>query len=288
MQANIIKDIQLLSNPILDYFFIVITLLGSSGFYFLLLPIFYWCIDKRFGLKLGLMLISSIYVNTVIKEVTMLSRPIGYPGIRSIFTQSAGGYSFPSGHAQGSATLWGTIMVHYKNKTINIVGITLVLLISLSRLYLGVHWPMDIVGGIFIALLIVFVGELTDSIIIESKIDIPFRYKILLSLLIPIILIILFPYKDNFEYMGIMSGVLLGYFIDQKYFGFTVENILTNHFIKLIIGIVIFFSLQTGLKLIFPYTNIFNMIRYGATGLWMSLGAPWVFYKLKLCSKTVN
>jgi hypothetical protein len=234
------------------------------------------------------MLISSIYVNTVIKEVTMLSRPIGYPGIRSIFTQSAGGYSFPSGHAQGSATLWGTIMIHYKNKTINIVGITLVLLISLSRLYLGVHWPMDIVGGILIALLIVFVGELTDSIIIEGKIDIPFRYKILLSLLIPIILIILFPYKDNFEYMGIMSGVLLGYFIDQKYFGFTVENILTNHFIKLIIGIVIFFSLQTGLKLIFPYTNIFNMIRYGASGLWLSLGAPWVFYKLKLCSKTVN
>ena len=137
--SNIIKDIQLLSNPILDYFFILITSLRSSSFYFLILPLFYWCIDRRFGVKLGLMLISSIYVNTIIKEITTVARPIGSPGIRSILTQSAGGYSFPSAHAQVSVTLWGTMIVHYKNRTINIIGIVLILLISFSRLYLGLQ-----------------------------------------------------------------------------------------------------------------------------------------------------
>nr|WP_232195840.1 phosphatase PAP2 family protein [Thermoanaerobacter sp. X514] len=116
MQAEILKAIQTISNPFLDYFFIAVTMLGSSGFYFIFIPLFYWCVDKRFGLKLGLILISSIYVNTVLKEITKIARPIGYPGIRSIFTQSAGGYSFPSGHAQGSTTVWGTLMVHYQKK----------------------------------------------------------------------------------------------------------------------------------------------------------------------------
>lgn len=287
MQAAIIKDIQLLSNPIMDYIFIAITMLGSSGFYFLVLPAFYWCINKRFGLKLSVILISSIYVNTIVKEVTMVQRPIGYPGIKSIFTQSAGGYSFPSGHAQGSTTLWGTLMIHYKKKWLNILGIAIIVLVSLSRLYLGVHWPVDIFGGILIAVLIIIVGELVDNILIESKVDIPFIYKMILSIALPALLIIIFPYKDNFEYMGLLSGVLMGYFIDEKYYAFTVNNKVNKQIYKIIIGAIIFLVLQSGLKFILPYTDIFNAIRYGISGLWLSIGAPLVFNKLKLNQKTV-
>lgn len=287
MQAAIIKDIQLLSNPILDYIFIGITMMGSSYFYFLVLPIFYWCVDKRFGLKIGIILLSSIYVNTVVKNVTMVQRPIGYPGIRSIFTQSAGGYSFPSGHAQGTTTFWGTLMFKYNRKCINILGIASIILVSLSRLYLGVHWPVDIIGGILIAVLIIIVGELVDSIIVESKFDIPLAYKIILAIIVPTALIILFPYTENFEYMGLASGILIGYFIDGQYFGFTVTNTIKNQIYKIIIGVSIFLVLLSVLKYVLPYTNVFNALRYFICGLWFSIGAPLTFNKFKLNKRTL-
>jgi len=251
------------------------------------LPIFYWCVDKRFGLKIGIILLSSVYVNTVVKNVTMVQRPIGYPGIRSIFTQSAGGYSFPSGHAQGTTTFWGTLMVKYNRKCINVLGIASIVLVSLSRLYLGVHWPVDIIGGILIAVLIIIIGELVDSIIVESKFDIQLAYKVILAIIVPTALIILFPYTENFEYMGLASGILIGYFVDEKYYAFTVSNSIKKQIYKVMIGALIFLALQNGLKYILPYTNVFNTVRYLICGLWLSIGAPLTFNKLKLNKRTL-
>lgn len=288
MQAEILKAIQTISNPFLDYFFIAVTMLGSSGFYFIFIPIFYWCVDKRFGLKLGLILISSIYVNTILKEITKIARPIGYPGIRSIFTQSAGGYSFPSGHAQGSTTVWGTLMVHYQKKWLWYIGIAVVLLVSFSRMYLGVHWPIDIIGGILIAVLIVILSELIDSIVKESNFNISLSFKIILSILIPALLILIFPHKDIYEYMGLISGTLIGYFIDKEKFDFTVNAPLQKQILKLLIGIIVFFVLKEGLKFVLPSGNIFNAIRYTICGLWLSLGAPYVFNLFKLNDKTIK
>jgi len=287
LQAEILKSIQTISSPFLDYFFISITMLGSSGFYFILIPVFYWCIDKRFGLKLGLVLISSIYINTILKEITKIARPIGYQGVRSIFTQSAGGYSFPSGHAQGSTTVWGIIMVHYHKKWLWYLGIAIVSLVSFSRMYLGVHWPIDIVGGILIGVLVVILSELFDNIILESPIKIHLYYKIILSVLIPFIFIILFPHKDIYEFMGLISGTLAGYFIDQEKYGFTVNTSFKKQIIKFIIGIFVFILIKEVLKLILPYTDVFNAIRYFFCGLWLSLGAPYVFNILKLNEKSI-
>jgi membrane-associated phospholipid phosphatase len=287
MQAEILKAIQTISNPFLDYLFIIITMLGSSGFYFIFIPIFYWCIDKRFGLKLGLILIASIYINTVIKEITKISRPIGYPGIRSIFTQSAGGYSFPSGHAQGSATFWGVLMVHYNKKWLWYLGSLVVILVSFSRMYLGVHWPIDIAGGILIAFLIIVLGELVDSIVKENTFKVPFYLKILLSFIIPIVFIWIFPHKDIYEHMGLIAGVLIGYFTDKEKFDFTTHGPFPKQIAKFLIGIIVFFALKEGLKLIMPYENTFNFLRYALCGIWLSLGAPYTFYLLKLNDKKI-
>ncbi|WP_029687642.1 phosphatase PAP2 family protein [Thermoanaerobacter sp. A7A] len=288
MQADILKAIQTITNPLLDYFFIAITMLGSAGFYFIFIPLFYWCVDKRFGLKLGLILISSIYVNTILKEITKINRPIGYPGIRSVFTQSAGGYSFPSGHAQGSTTVWGTLMVHYQKKWLWYVGIAIVLLVSFSRMYLGVHWPIDIIGGILIAVLIIILSELIDSIVKENTFKMTLNIKILLSILIPGLFIIIFPHKDIYEYMGLISGTLIGYFIDKEEFDFTVHTVLPKQILKFIIGVIVFFALKESLKFVLPSGDIFNAIRYAICGLWLSLGAPYVFNLFKLNDKLIK
>ena len=110
LQVKILKLIQSFNTPLLDLFFITITNLGSSVFYYLMVPVFYWGINKRIGIILTSSLMFSMYTNVAIKEIVALSRPIGHPGIRSLFIISAKGFSFPSGHAQGTSTFWGIVM----------------------------------------------------------------------------------------------------------------------------------------------------------------------------------
>lgn len=277
LQAAIIKFIQSKSSPALDYFFIFITNLGSEGFYFLLIPFFYWSIDKRTGIKLSSAILISMYVNTALKEITAIARPIGYPGIRSIFTISAGGYSFPSGHAQGSATAWGIIMCHYKKTSIYILGTIIIILVSLSRLYLGVHWPADIAGGIIVGLIIALLAQVSVKLQIPSD---DFIECATAALAGPAILLVTFPHPDVFKYMGMLSASWLGYLIEERFIGYEPKK--TNAVItiaKYSTGAVGFLLIYAGLKEILPAGNIFSAARYFLLGLWLTAGAPYLFKK---------
>ncbi|HHW03044.1 MAG TPA: phosphatase PAP2 family protein [Thermoanaerobacterales bacterium] len=276
-QAEIIKFIQSFSSPALDYFFIFITNLGSEGFYFLLIPIFYWSINKKMGIKLGSILLLSMYLNIMLKEITAIPRPIGYPGIRSIYTCSAGGYSFPSGHAQGSTTAWGIIMAHYKKTSVNIMGIIAILLVSLSRVYLGLHWPQDIVGGIILGLIIVLVANNIDRFRFPESVG----AKCFMAVTCPMVLLVIFPHPDVFKYMGMLSAAWLGYILEDHFIGFEPENAdLLKTAIKYFIGAVGFLLIYVGMKKILPAGNISAMARYFLLGLWLTAGAPYLFKKL--------
>ncbi|MCR4429969.1 MAG: phosphatase PAP2 family protein [Tepidanaerobacteraceae bacterium] len=276
LQADIIKFIQSISSPVFDYFFIFITNLGSEGFYFLLIPIFYWSIDKRMGIKLSSAILISMYVNTALKEITAVARPIGYPGIRSIYTSSAGGYSFPSGHAQGSTTIWGIIMFHYRKISVYILGTTIIILVSLSRLYLGVHWPVDIAGGIIVGLIIVLLTLVSGKFILPAD-----DFIICAAALAgPAILLVIFPHPDVFKYMGMLSASWLGYLIEERFIGYEPKK--TNAVITIVkysTGAVGFLLIYAGLKEILPAGNIFSAARYFLLGLWLTAGAPYLFKK---------
>ncbi|MFC1760215.1 phosphatase PAP2 family protein, partial [Candidatus Neomarinimicrobiota bacterium] len=79
------------------------------------------------------------------------ARPLGVALIEQ------GGFSFPSGHAQGSTTLWLMLALLIRKKWINYLTAIMIILVSLSRLYLGVHYPIDILGGVLIGMGIVLV-----------------------------------------------------------------------------------------------------------------------------------
>ncbi|MDI3481730.1 MAG: hypothetical protein PWQ97_1385 [Tepidanaerobacteraceae bacterium] len=276
LQAEIIKLIQSISSPVLDLFFIFVTNLGSEGFYFLLIPVFYWSIDKKTGIKISSALLLSIYINAAFKEITAISRPIGYPGIRSLYTSSAGGYSFPSGHAQGSATVWGIIMNRYRKTSVYILGTAIIILVSLSRLYLGVHWPVDVIAGIILGLLIVLVvlgcGKLSlppDNLLTFAA-----------AVGVPAILLALFPRPPVFKYMGMLSASWLGFLIEEKFIGYEPKK---SNALKAVVkystGAAGFLLIYMGLKEILPDGNTASAARYFFSGLWLTAGAPYLFKK---------
>lgn len=282
LQVAIIRCIQYFHNPILDSFFISITNLGSEAFYFIIIPIIYWSINKRAGLGLGVTLILSIYLNAFLKETLMTKRPIGYPGIRSIYLSSAGGYAFPSGHAQGTSTVWGYLTGYFKSKWLYWLGLSLIVLVSLSRLYLGVHWPIDVVGGAALGLAMAYLGlKLINNF---NKIE-SYKYpiKIAASAIIPTALLALFTHPDSFKYLAMLSGILIGYFTDEEYIGYQPKsNTPVKSILKYSIGLVVFLSIYLGLRMLLPYSNLTNMLRYFLSGLWLTLGAPWIYSRFKL------
>ena len=117
---------------------------------------------------LGTLCVSSL-INVVFKNIFKRDRP----NILRLIEET--GYSFPSGHAMASMAFYGSIIVlalNYKMEKkykwiINIFLGILIFLIGMSRIYLGVHYPSDILGGWLIGFILL---NILNEIIKRRKI----------------------------------------------------------------------------------------------------------------------
>lgn len=171
---EIIRWVQQFQSPFLTLIMQVISFLSAPAFYFGLVLLLYWCLDSRAGYKLGVAIIFSGALNTAIKEVLQVPRPF----IRDsgVFMVEESGFSTPSGHSQGSATLYPLFAKfvlgarkcgHCKlggkcggRRKLPLcvlvrlcVAVGLPLLIGFSRIYLGVHYPSDVLFGLILGFL---------------------------------------------------------------------------------------------------------------------------------------
>jgi len=275
MQIEIIKFIQSIKSPFLDVFFQIVTMTGEEYFYTMAAAIIFWCVNKKFGYKLGFAILTSTIVNTVLKNIVNATRPIGVTGIRSLRLQTATGQSFPSGHTQGSATFWVSWIVQVRKKWIFIVGILAIFLVGYSRMYLGVHYPIDVIGGIVVGIIWVFISNYIFDYAEKTG-----KKSILLIMVIPMLIgMIFFKEKTYYTISGIVLGFYIGYIIESKYIRYDVRNTRLNQIFKLVIGLTIFILLKSVLKLILPISTLADFFRYFVIGLWITVGAPYIFKK---------
>lgn len=286
MQLEFLKFLQEISIPILDTFFILITNFGSEIFYILAITYIYWCFDKKLGIRLLFVTMSSTYINITLKEQFHTQRPMFVEGINPVYEQSAPGYSFPSGHTQITATFWIYLMRKLRNNILYVIGSTILLLVAFSRLYLRLHWPIDVIGGILIA---VGVVVLLDYFIRKvDKFKIAYSMKIMMCILISIV-ILLFKFDEaTAKIVGVTVAALIGYFTENRYVNFTEKSSFKYQVIKYIIGVLVLLALQISIKMLLPANAIFNYIRYFILGLWVTLLAPALFVKIGLSTKSDN
>ena len=137
-----VKLVQSFSSPLLDVFFSIITYLGDENLFILIFCLVYWCINKKFAYIMGFAFLSNGILNTALKGIFKVPRLSPKQGIRTIKINMEG-YSFPSGHAQSAASYWTSLMLKIRGNWFYITGILVILLVGLSRIYLGLHTLKD-------------------------------------------------------------------------------------------------------------------------------------------------
>lgn len=149
-------------EPLAAPLFVYVTELGSVkvliGLSFIGMLYFLWRGDRFEAFRLPIVVISTLLVTQVLKLVFGIDRP----SIDAALDATT--YSFPSGHASGSLALYGLLAVLVYRRTGNWIAfallIAMVLSISFSRVILNVHYFSDVIGGWFVALVIMAGSEL--------------------------------------------------------------------------------------------------------------------------------
>lgn len=262
-----------LRNPFLDSLFSFITILGEESVFIILGILFFWCVNKRQGYYL----LSVGFIGIVINQFLKLWFRIERPWVKDEkFTivesarEAATGYSFPSGHTQSAVGFFGGIARWNKNTVLRIVSVILCVLVAFSRMYLGVHTPLDVGVSFIIAFLLVFVLYPIVQRATENKnlmrgllifmIAISFLY-LLFALLYN------FPKdidKNNYEeainsaykMLGCTLGIWVSFEIDAKFINFETKASIPAQILKFVLGVIPLFIIKEGLKA--PLLSLFS------------------------------
>lgn len=275
MELEILRHIQSIANPFFDFIFQLITICGEQVVLISIISIVYWTLDKKFGEYIAYAVLTSVLLNNTIKDIFKMKRPIGEEGIRTLREQTATGYSFPSGHTQSASSFYGAMAIYLKKRVMYIIATVMIILVGFSRLYLGVHYPKDvIVGGIL--------GVLTS--LVCYKLYNRFENKMLLYVITFVIFIPALTFAHSADFikgMGTYLGFIIGIYIEKKYVNFSTEGSKGNKIIRVLLGVLILLVLQVGLKVLLPSGTIFSFIRYSLISL-IGIGVyPMAFKKLK-------
>ncbi|WP_407311077.1 phosphatase PAP2 family protein [Desulfosporosinus sp. SB140] len=263
-----------------DNFFILISFLGSEPTYIFLITLLYWNIDKRFGFRLATLFLTSMAFNGLLKDLFNIPRPIGQPGVRSLYLSSAAGSSFPSGHSQGVATFYPYIWNRWRSQKRWLgIGVFMILGVGFSRLYLGVHWPGDVLGGYLIGALMVFGFQRLDERVL--KLQISLRLKLSLTIILPLLFLLIYHTRQGFQMVGFVSGFTSGYFLEDYYLDYRERTRIVVSLSKTLLGLCV---LGIWVWLWHPFTLSYSWIYLpvlASGGLWTSFGAPYTFRRLK-------
>lgn len=297
----------------------LLSFLGVEQFFLLLIPAIYWCWNTTLGIRVGVLLMISASLNTDFKILFHQPRPYWYdPRVLGLAEETS--FGIPSGHAQNAVVVWGAIAAWIKRPWAWVIAILLITLIGLSRLYLGVHFPSDVLAGWLFGAIILVIFLWLETPVKNWLTNQSLLIQILVASLASISLILLtylclfaigdytvpgvwmdnarsaFPESEpinplsiasTFSTAGVLFGLSLGVIMTNRGGGFNPGGAWWKRLARFMLGIIGVLIIYLGLSLILPggedlLANIFRYIRYALVGLWVSWLAPVVFYKLRL------
>ena len=269
----------------LDWFFYVVTQLGEEMFYIVALAFVYWSFNKKLGKKLAIVVLTSLWINGFFKFLLKLPRPP-----KSVQKIEASGYGFPSGHAQGSTTLWGYLSLKIKKNWFYLFSAILIAMISYSRIYLQVHYIQDIIGGFLLGVATLIAFEYIDRKSTSHLSSVSFLQKLAIPAIFTLILVsvpyILFSSSDDIAGMiviaGAFFGITEGFIIEEEKVKLNDPTTTKSRIIRFLIGLTIVIPIMIALRQVLSESLTSVFLLYTIIGLLMGLVVPYIFKKLEL------
>lgn len=286
-------------NPVLDTIMSTITELGSEALFLAVALCAFWCIDKKAGYYVLITGFVGISLNQFLKLAFRIERPwVKDPNFTIVESAraEATGYSFPSGHTQNVTGVLGSVARFFsKKKAVVWSCIVTVALVAFSRMYLGVHTPLDV--GVSLALgtfLVLVIYPLVMKAFENEKI----MYALMGALILIALLFVCYTEFYNFPadidpdnyYSGLKNSYsLLGtvlafpiiYIVDKKYIKFETDACLWGQAVKLVVGGAVALAIKSLLKeplnLVFDGHYASNAVRYFAVVIFAGIVWPLTF-----------
>lgn len=265
--------LQSIRNPFFDWFFALITHLGEETFFLVIAILFFWCINKREGYFILITGLIGTVVNQVAKLFFRVPRPwVLDPDFEIVESarEEATGYSFPSGHTQNIAGTYGSIAAFEPKKWKTILCTVLIVLVAFSRMYLGVHTPLDVIVSLLFALGLILLlrpvfkteesmHKLMPIVVVASLIlSVGFLAYVLslsgVSFLDP------YNYQSGLKnactLIGCTAALIPVYILDRMYIKFETNARWYAQIIKLVGGLLGVLAIKSGLSA--PLTALFG------------------------------
>ena len=248
-------------TPFLTALFQCFTLFGEELVVIIVLCLLYWCFDKDLAYKVSFGFFLSGLLVQGAKVTFRIDRPwIADPQFEAVerAMETATGYSFPSGHTQGAFALYGTLGLSCSRKWQSALWFLLACGVGVSRLYLGVHTPLDVLGAAVITLLSIFFVHLLFR---KNRIH---EHTLLVSCILFALSAAVLVYVFTLYHNGVVDaanaadcckaagaglGFAVGYYLEHTYIRFDPkEGGVLWQVCKLAAGFAVALLLKSGLK----------------------------------------
>lgn len=287
-EISFLQALEGIRSEFLNKVFEFVTMFGEETLLIVFIAVFYFVIDKKLARRIFFITASSLGVNGIVKNFAKVPRPFASGEVTCVRPDTATGYSFPSGHTQCAATWTNAFAVHLKKWWMTVIAVVLTLAVGFSRMYLGAHYPSDVIVGTVIGLLFAVFGNIAYDRIENKNI----LHAIVVLAYTPFILVFLFNspnelYADFYKLYGMLVGYLFAVMLDDKYVDMKCDGPIWKRFIRVIISIVAVLAVKEGLKLVFVFSSvelmlIFSAVRYFFV-MFVMLGlCPLLFKKIKI------
>ena len=249
--------------PGLNEFMLAVTYLGDEIAFLVTALILIWCADKRTGYYV----LSVGFLGTILNQFMKLWFRIPRPWVLdenfTILEQAregASGYSFPSGHTQSSVGTFGAIAYTTKNKVLRWLCIAAVILVPFSRMYVGVHTPLDVSVAALMAAALIF--GLKPIILGKNPRVFPVFLGIMVAVSVAFLCFVEFyPFpadidphnmvsglKNAYTLLGSLLGLVAVYTVDEKWLHFPTKAVWWAQIIKVVAGLGLVLAVKSGMK----------------------------------------